>query len=338
MIADLDSSDTLLQSYSWGLDLSGSFAGAGGVGGLLKVEEHGTGGEGHYVSYDGNGNVAALVSESSGTITARYEYGPFGEVIRATGAMAANNPFQFSTKFVDLESGFSYYGMRYYNPATGMFISRDPIGEEGGLNLYGFVGNSPISKVDPNGLYEIEWEGTWSRLDKRKLRIAFGHVRRRVTQIMPEVRAEIGFEKAKLCPRKCYIDQLEWLSLLFDNMITDIDGNRNLELYRKPLDIGTAATAWRARTVFDAELSINTGYNFRNSHDVGFALDAPNGEAYATIFHELTHLSSPYADDGESGIQLRNAHELERLWDELDHFGELTVVKGARRNLYPCED
>ena len=152
LIADLDSSDTLLQSYSWGLDLSGSFAGAGGVGGLLKVEDHGTGGEGHYVSYDGNGNVAALVSESSGNVTARYEYGPFGEVIRATGTMAANNPFQFSTKFVDLESGFSYYGMRYYNPTTGRWISRDPIGEEGGLSLYGFVGNDPVDVVDSIGL------------------------------------------------------------------------------------------------------------------------------------------------------------------------------------------
>ena len=156
MIADLDSSDTLLQSYSWGLDLSGSYAGAGGVGGLLKVEDHGTGGEGHYVAYDGNGNVAALVSESSGNVTARYEYGPFGEVIRATGTMAANNPFQFSTKFVDLETGFSYYGMRFYNPTTGRWISRDPIEENGGLNLYGFVGNDPTSFVDPIGEKKIE--------------------------------------------------------------------------------------------------------------------------------------------------------------------------------------
>ena len=43
-------------------------------------------------------------------------------------------------------------GMRYYNPTTGRWISRDPIGEEGGLNLYGFVGNDPINLIDSFGL------------------------------------------------------------------------------------------------------------------------------------------------------------------------------------------
>ena len=162
VIAELDGNDTLLQTYVWGLDLSGSYSGAGGVGGLLKIEDHGTEDEGHYVSYDGNGNVVALVSDYSGDFTARYEYGPFGEVIRATGAMAAKNPFQFSTKFVDLESGFYYYGMRYYNPTTGRWISRDPIGDRGGLNLYGFVGNDPVNHIDLLGA--IDWRKAWAGL------------------------------------------------------------------------------------------------------------------------------------------------------------------------------
>jgi hypothetical protein len=96
--------------------------------------------------------------------------------------------------------------MRYYNPTTGRWISRDPIGEEGGLNLYGFVG------IDPNGLYEIEWEGAWTRLDKRKLRLAFGQVRRRLTEIIPEVEAEIEFEKAKACPRN--VTSINWSGCL----------------------------------------------------------------------------------------------------------------------------
>ena len=45
--------------------------------------------------------------------------------------------------------------MRYYNPTTGRWISRDPIGEEGGLNLYGFVGNDPVKQIDPDGRYVI---------------------------------------------------------------------------------------------------------------------------------------------------------------------------------------
>src|ERR1035441_1916421 len=43
-------------------------------------------------------------------------------------------------------------GQRYYNPTTGRWLSRDPIGERGGINLYGFVGNNPISRIDLFGL------------------------------------------------------------------------------------------------------------------------------------------------------------------------------------------
>ena len=51
-----------------------------------------------------------------------------------------------------LASGVTYYGYRYYNPNTGRFLSKDPIGEQGGPNLYGFVGNDPINKWDYLGL------------------------------------------------------------------------------------------------------------------------------------------------------------------------------------------
>ena len=110
----------------------------------------------HFVAYDGNGNVAALVSAANGSGAANYEYGPFGEVIRATGPMAKVNPFMFSTKFYDWETGLYYYGYRYYNPSTGRWLSRDPAGEDqGGPNLYGFVGNDSVNNSDPFGLWVI---------------------------------------------------------------------------------------------------------------------------------------------------------------------------------------
>ncbi|MCZ7640943.1 MAG: hypothetical protein M5U12_35755 [Verrucomicrobia bacterium] len=72
-------------------------------------------------------------------MSARYEYGPFGEPVRVTGALAAAQPFRFSTKWTDAETGLLYYGYRYYNPTTGRWVSRDPIGEQGGFNLSAFV-------------------------------------------------------------------------------------------------------------------------------------------------------------------------------------------------------
>ena len=127
----LDAS-AVTKSFLWGLDLSGSMQGAGGVGGLLAVK---TNGVAHFCAYDGNGNVAALVNAVTGENAAQYEYGPFGEVIRESGVMAKVNPFRFSTKYQDSESDLLYYGYRFYNPSAGRWLSRDPIEEVRGDEL-----------------------------------------------------------------------------------------------------------------------------------------------------------------------------------------------------------
>jgi RHS repeat-associated protein len=146
--------DGIRRSYVWGPDLSGSMQGAGGVGGLLMVTDHtGASDEHHYVGYDGNGNVAVLVDSGAGTISGRYEYGPFGEPLRASGeTITGENPFRFSTKFTDRESGFLYYGFRYYNPETGRWLNRDPLEEQGGINLYLFALNNAVNSFDYLGL------------------------------------------------------------------------------------------------------------------------------------------------------------------------------------------
>jgi RHS repeat-associated protein len=132
LIATLNSSLAILNSYLWGSDLSGSIQGAGGVGGLLAENIAGNGVQ--FVAYDGNGNVSALVNAANGATVANYEYGPFGEVIRATGPAAKLNPFRFSSKYDDDESELLYYGYRYYNPSTGRWLSRDPLGDWAFLN------------------------------------------------------------------------------------------------------------------------------------------------------------------------------------------------------------
>ncbi len=154
VLAEMDGSNNLVRSYAWGLDLSGTSQGAGGVGGLLYVKP--AGGVAHFCAYDGNGNVMALVDGATGNSSAEYEYGAFGETIRMTGTLATANPFRLSTKYCDDETDFYYYGYRYYNPSTGRWPSRDPIGERGGGNLYGFVGNDPVNFIDPLGLYEVD--------------------------------------------------------------------------------------------------------------------------------------------------------------------------------------
>ena len=151
-LATLNPALALVNSFLWGSDLSGSQEGAGGVGGLIKVSYYGASTTNSFVAYDGNGNVSVLINAADGTTLADYEYGPFGEVLRATGPMGKLNPFRFSTKYQDDETDFLYYGYRYYNPSTGRWLSRDPLSEKGGLNLYVFARNCPVSESDYLGL------------------------------------------------------------------------------------------------------------------------------------------------------------------------------------------
>ncbi|MGJ8634236.1 MAG: RHS repeat domain-containing protein [Luteolibacter sp.] len=144
----LVSSTTVIEeTYLWGTDLSGTMQGAGGVGGLLSVTQ---GGSAYYPSYDGNGNVSEYL-DFSGAVAAHYEYDPFGKTVVATGSKAADFSHRFSTKPLDQATGLYYYGYRYYDPETGRWPSRDPIGENGGINLYAFIKNNAVDWWDNLG-------------------------------------------------------------------------------------------------------------------------------------------------------------------------------------------
>ena len=150
--------------HTWGRDLSGTLQGAGGVGGLLAITEtteplganeeknpksknQDPRSETKFPLYDANGNIGQMIDETGG-IVAAYTYDPFGNVTEMVGEYAAENPWRFSTKPVEEETGWSYYGFRYYMPTEGRWASRDPIEEEGGVNLYGFVGNDGVGNWD----------------------------------------------------------------------------------------------------------------------------------------------------------------------------------------------
>ena len=175
LIAEVGTSGSLVHSYLWGSDLSGSLQGAGGVGGLLAVSNHQAPTGTHFPAYDGNGNVTALVSAANGTESARYEYGPFHELLRATGPLAFLNPFRASTKYQDDETGWLYYGYRYYDPSTGRWLSRDPIGKDGGLNVFAFVSNTPINEIDYLGLFGVMPNKKWIAVGRCEIVILYGH-------------------------------------------------------------------------------------------------------------------------------------------------------------------
>ena len=94
--------------------------------------------------------------DGKGITIAKLSYSPFGEQLSSSTNASyllpdASIPFTFSTKAVDA-SELSYYGFRFYNPEIGRWLSRDLIEENGGWNLYSFIENNALSKVDMKGL------------------------------------------------------------------------------------------------------------------------------------------------------------------------------------------
>ena len=172
-----------LTHYVWGADLSGTIHGAGGVGGLLAAKRDGVwyaplyDANGHQKSAKPKGNppgdrdfiavpkgqseerypatqrqlyVTAYVSEN-GSIVAEYEYDAFGATVSQSGALSDAFRHRFSTKPWIAALGAYDYGERVYSPGLRRWLSRDPIEEEGGLNLYAMCGNDAVNSVDPDG-------------------------------------------------------------------------------------------------------------------------------------------------------------------------------------------
>ncbi len=103
-------------------------------------------------AWDANSNLVALYDSQDMGEAAACEYSPYGEVLRATGAYAQENPFGYATKLRDEHTGLVNYGYRNYSPKQGRFINRDPIEEAGGVNLYAFTENDPVNQTDIRGL------------------------------------------------------------------------------------------------------------------------------------------------------------------------------------------
>lgn len=113
---------------------------------------------------------------STGSIVARYSYDPNGRTTLVSGSNIAT--FQYTGDYYHQTSALYLTKYRAFDPNTGRWLSRDPVAEKGGLNLYGYVGNDPEDNIDRKGLYTVTPGSNGSitvQLDNCEVVVITGH-------------------------------------------------------------------------------------------------------------------------------------------------------------------
>jgi RHS repeat-associated protein len=240
-----------------------------------------------FLAHDVNVDIGASINAADGSGAAQYEYGPFGEAIRATGPMAKANPFRFSTKYQDDETDLLYYGYRYYSASTGRWNSRDPIWEKGGYdpleadrdsNFYAFADNTPISSIDHLGL--ITFSSGCTERQKQRIGQAF----------------DTACSKAKSCLHRYCMDdrsvsrELKKTCDSRDLHIVCHQRATRLNGCRSPIS-GDERCGWTAG-----------GSSVQPWHTIHLcpgAFDDPAGcgELGCTVLHEMTHAAGAPSED-----------------------------------------
>jgi len=138
-IAEYDANDTLLRTYIYGPGVDQP---------ICMTETTGSYADTYYYHFDALGSVVAL-SDSDGDTVQVYEYDVYGQV--AASDPNHPNPFLFTGRRYDTETGLYYYRARYYNASIGRFLQTDPIGYGDGMNMYAYCANNSVNSIDPSG-------------------------------------------------------------------------------------------------------------------------------------------------------------------------------------------
>jgi RHS repeat-associated protein len=105
----------------------------------------------YFYSKDHLGSIREM-TDATGAVRTRYDYDPFGNTTMVSGDLSVDFGYTGHYWLNTIGNNLYLAPFRAYDPTIGRWISRDPIGERGGLNLYGYVANNPVNLIDPDGL------------------------------------------------------------------------------------------------------------------------------------------------------------------------------------------
>jgi RHS repeat-associated protein len=146
ILYEVDGSNTILARYTHGP----------GIDEPLIMNR---GGSSYYYHSDGLGSITHI-TDAAGSVVNRCVYNAFGEIVIQDSNLP--NPYTYTSREYDQESGLYYYRARYYDTKIGRFLQKDPIGFDGGdVNLYAYVANNPINDIDPIGLWAVKLSWYW---------------------------------------------------------------------------------------------------------------------------------------------------------------------------------
>ena len=153
-IADLDETGAVVRSYVWGP----------GIDNLLSVAvADGNGQPRVYYALTDHQNTVHGFVDATGALVAHFVYDAWGNVLESSVSVPAlaDNRYLFQGREYSWATGLYNFRARWYDSATGRWLSKDPIGINGGLNLYVFCGNSPSCLIDPKGTWNLWNPSTW---------------------------------------------------------------------------------------------------------------------------------------------------------------------------------
>jgi RHS repeat-associated protein len=145
--ADLDANGNLLRTYTWGP----------GIDNMLSMTVHGASVTNTYYALKDQQNSVMAMVDASGNVVESYVYDAYGrtKIFDSNGSeltrSAVGNRYMWQGREFDATTGLYFFRARWYSPETGRWISKDPIGISGGLNIYAFCANNPVNFIDPVG-------------------------------------------------------------------------------------------------------------------------------------------------------------------------------------------